>query len=426
MPTASANPPGADLNASVVTDRDIQDKVAERKAASMAKLRAGLESVDADADLAALERAAETGADISVVKADPAAAAAVETHPDAAVATGEPPVAETTGDPNKVVQTAAAAVVDYFADAEDIEIEDDGGKKRRVRVPKDDVQAVKDGFMRRSDYSRKAHTLGALHTALPPNVDAATLNDVAKMIQASFTDPAYGKAVREAYVRRMEGKALTWADQQVLAQVATGAAPVIPAEEEYEDPIVAATVNKALKPFLEWQNEQKARDTQQTTRQRQDFEARQNGERLAAQIRWELSTEFPGEYSHEATNENDASIAALGKWAEENNLVERYGYTPSMFVIARQKRGAAAAPAQSVAAATIRDIKDAAQTRGNQIAAQVANRLAPGGTSMGHAPQPAATSRVGTRNKDGSRKDARQLVRESFAAAEKVAATAGR
>lgn len=413
------------VDATVITQGDIQDKVAERKRASMEKLRAGLESSEAAGDLAALEQAQQTGADISVVKQAPAEGEPAETRTEPATDAGAPPVTETPGEPNKVVQTQAAAIVDEFADAEDIEYEADGGAKLKVRVPKAYSAQVKDAFMRRSDYSKKTHTLGALFTALPPNIDAQTLNDVSKMIKASFDDPAYGKVVREAYIRRMEGKALTWSDQQALAAAGVAAAPVEQIEE-YEDPIVAATLDKKLKPFLDWQNEQKAAQAKQTETQQQQWQARQSGEALASSIRWALSTEHPGEFSHLPTNENDANIAALGKWAEENGLIDLYGYTPSMFVIARQKRGATAAPVQSTAAATIRDIKDAATQRGNAIAAEVANRVAPGGTSMGHAAQPTPSNRVGTRTKDGKPKDARQFVREAFAASEKVAAGGAR
>ena len=190
--------------------------------------------------------------------------------------------------------------------------------------------------------------------------------------------------------------------------------------EYYEDPIVAAALDKRLKPLEERFGKVAGYIERTEGLQAQQQTALRAQEDHAQQIRWALSNEFPGEFTIDP--QDDQKIVELGKWGEQNGVWAQYGGpTVQAYVVARYRRGQAAPVANgaptSPALSKIDELRQQTAAASNAAAQQLARSLAPGGNSLSP-PAPAVQTglRVGTRRADGERKDPKEMAKDMFAA----------
>lgn len=312
------------------------------------------------------ERDPASGRYVSEAAADVSDAA---TAPPAAA-----PEAKPTGE--QAAETAAQAILDRpdpWADYEEVEIEDaDLGTTYKVRAPKAEAAAVKGGYMRRADYSRKTMFLGDLKKTFEPLVGDGRLKAILPLIERAVADPEYGNFVVDAYNRRIAGQPLTPAQAAAAeagAAVQAAAAPAAPVTQltEAEDPFLA----EALRPY----NERLGQVTslvermaaQETARAAQeDLGRRQYEQRVAVgnQAYAALCQRYGDEFSGDQQKDSAAFMRAVN-YGRDSGIFQQYGENPASIVLAyedlrRARQEATASPAvAAVNAATERRVASA-------------------------------------------------------------------
>jgi hypothetical protein len=352
----------------VALDEETGQPIAPRQAAELPAGDAGgttdaLAGAKAEIDGTAAPEAAPKDRDPASGRFVSEAAADVA---DAAIA---PAAAAPTGE--AAAEGAAAAILerpDPMADYEDVEYEDpDLDKKFTVRVPKDAAAAVRNGYMRRADYSRKTMFLGDLRKTVEPLVGDGRLKAILPLIQRALEDPEYGNFVADAYNRRIAGQSLTPAQAAAAeagAAVAATAAPAVAPLSEAEDPFLA----EALRPYNErlgkvtslverMASEEEQRRTQET-QARQQYDARVAVGNQGYQM---LCQRYGDEFSGNPEKDRNSFMRAVD-YGRASGLFDQYGESPSSIVLAyedlrRERESASASPAvAAVAAATERGV----------------------------------------------------------------------
>jgi len=345
---------------------------------------------------------------------------------DAATQPVHVPPAEGAPTGEAAAEAAAQAILDRPADDfEEVEYEDpDLDQKFTVRVPKDSAAAVRNGYMRRADYSRKTMFLGDLRKTVEPLVGDGRLKAILPLIQRALEDPEYGNFVVDAYNRRIAGQPLTPAQAaaaQAGAAVAAAAAPAGPPVApltEAEDPFLA----EALKPY----NDKLGQVTNLVEKMAREEEQRRTAETNAAreyQYRVNVGNQgyaalvqrYGDEFSGDPERDKNSFMRAIN-YGRASGLFEQYGETPSSIVLAyedlrREREAASASPAvAAVAAATEKKVAAA-------NAAAVATGTPAAAPHVKKVPPPPAT-RV-----NGVAADPKEYIRQQMA---RQAAMAGR
>ena len=279
-------------------------------------------------------------------------------------------------------EAAAEAILerpDPMADYEEVEYQDpDLDKTFKVRVHKDDANAVKRGYMRQADYTRKTMGLAAVRKDLQPLIDSGQITQLLPLIQRALSDPEYGNFVVDAYQRRMQGLSLTPAQAQAAqaVQAVTEQAAPPPVLSENEDPFMAQVlapfkerIDKAVTLAERLAAEQDARVASERAAQQQSAH-RAN---IAYQAHQELWRRFPDAFNGDINHDNAEFTRAIN-YARDSGYLQSYGENPLAVVLAYEDlRNSRAEAAASPAAAAIE------QAQARQVAAVNAGSVAPGG-----------------------------------------------
>jgi hypothetical protein len=322
-------------------------------------------------------------------------------------------------------EAAAAAILDKpdpWADYEDIEVQDpDLDKTFTIRAPKADANAVRNGYLRRADYSRKTMFLADTQKVLEPLVADGRLRNILPLIQYAIEHPEFGNFAADAYNRAIRGLPLTEAQTQAATAAAAAApaaaAPVAPLTEA-EDPFLA----EALKPY----NDKLGQVTNLVEKMAREEEQRRTAETNAAreyQYRVNvgnqgyalLTQRYGDEFSGDPERDKNSFMRAVN-YGRASGLFDQYGESPATIVLAyedlrRAREEASASPAvAAVAAATERKVASA-------NAAAVSTGTPASAPQVKKVPPPPAT-RV-----NGVAADPKEYIRQQMA---RQAAMAGR
>ena len=369
--------------------------------------------------------------------------AAISNNPVVTEAPSGPVVSETPPieAPVAAEVTPSPAVTPQLEEWENVEIEDgDNGDKYVVRSPKEYVQRVKDGYMRRSDYSRKTSKLAKHRQWFDPMIESGELDTIAPMIERANNDPELAQAFVELYKRRQANQPLAYIPpgyeqyyqprqaQQPIAPASQAYQQTFPTQQQYvqpnlQGPIVGddgieideytknaaqAVLRQYLSPLEQrLQEQQQWIDNQnhllQQQRQQQELASQQRAqaEQKIRHVHSVLREKFPTEF--DGSNNDIAKLKELDELAVRAGYDEQtYGYI-GRFEQARalkysgyQQSQPQAAYSSSPAARSLADVEAQARAAASAVAATVANQ-----TVTGTPIQPSPPQRLSYRGPDG-------------------------
>jgi hypothetical protein len=307
---------------------------------------------------------------------EPASEPVAEAKPEAAI--------------DAIVEQAKETASDPFADYEEVEYNDpDLDKSFKVLAKKDDANAVRRGYSRQADYTRKTMALAAARRELQPLIDNGTITNILPLVNLALNDPEYGNFVVEAARRRSLGLSLTPQQEQAVevAQVATAATappqqPIAPLTDS-EDPFMAQylqPVRNELKEVLGRVNTLAAQEDQRLAQERANYNENLRRANFLQQTHEALTSYYPDEFNGDMGHDR-ASLERAWDYSLRSGFIGRYGENPMVVVSAwnqfRQERAAAAASPAAEA------INRAAEQRVVKAAAAVV----PSGTSNPNVPR---------------------------------------
>lgn len=360
----------------------------------------------------------------------PAAAATTDTTtttaPAAAAATTAAPSAATPpqGEPAPAAAAAASTVPDGY---EEISVEEAPGAVFKFLAPKGGAQYIKDGYMRRADYTRKTQALARHRDILQPMIESGDFDVVRPLLETALTNPAFGNRVAELFRRMQSGLPVYFADE-VAPQIqqppagapAAAVAPGQPdplADDPWAAPIIEriAPMEQTLTQVNAALAEMRQRDQQVQQQQQHVAQIRQRG----AQIRTIMTTQFPGEYDGP---QGEQHLAELFTYARDQGYMAAAQSDIGGMMLARQAiaqaRAAAAAaapgPVPSTAAATIASVQAEAEARARQAAGHVAATTAPPSGTGAPAPVAGQVQKPAMRNADGAKRTTKSILAEAL------------
>jgi len=324
--------------------------------------------------------------------------------------------------------SAASAILDDWADAEDVEYEGDGGAKFTVRAKKGEAEQVRRGYMRRAQYDRSTSYLNNYRETLEPLIANGRLQQIMPLLQRALQDPEYGEFVAEAYNRRVKGEPLTPQQAQVLQAVGvpTNAAQSTgnPAEEYglEADPYLAEALRPMSNELAElrtWRAQQ-TQQAQQATDQQRRVQADQA--QRANEVQWghyDLVQQFPGRFTGDLERDN-AALQPIFRYAQESGYVQSYGIRAAI-VLAAKALAEERADTGSPAAAVLSQI-DRAQLAAANAQAGAARSVGGGGTAAVAPRRRQAPPAPAMTDANGKRKPAKIWAEEMSAYQQQVAA----
>jgi hypothetical protein len=388
----------------------------------------------ADAALKVQERFPELAAEDDALALDSQEA---PTAPTEAPPLEQPPADAPPADaPAPLTDSQAPAVDDW----EDIEIEDtDNGNKYTVKAKKDYAQYVKDGYLRRSDYSRKTGKLAKHKEWLEPMINNGALDAIAPLIEKANSDDELATAFYELYQARQQGRPLvygvqpqpqaqTQAQQYIQPQAVYNQAQIQQPlydengieVDEYTRNAVQGLLSQAMTPMqqkiaelTQWQQQQMSYLQQQQQQQQHLAQQRAQAERQIRHVHEVLRTRFPQEF--------DGTQNDVPKLQELDRLANQAGYSPEdygyvgRFLQARELKYSGYQQQQtgsaSPAARTLADVEAQSRAAAAAAAASVART-----TTSGSPIQPQPPQRLSYRGPDGKKlpfKDAVKIAAQN-------------
>lgn len=267
--------------------------------------------------------------------AEPPAAAAVtepRTPADAAPAPAAAPVVAPEGatPPEGAVEVAADdtpppgyVVVEYR--------DEDTGETYHVLAKQDVASKVKNGYARKSSWSRATGYLGKFRGELEPLITSGQGEDIVNMLRLARGNQAFGRHLYEAYNRATTGQPLTWADVQAANAAAQPAAvdrPTMPALPEGDEDVFG--LGAGLRPLYERmdavsrnQDAINQRYADEAAQRQAAGQAQQAMLTLDAAVKDELRTHFPNEFTGGAADEERAARAV--NYAKASGMFAKYG-----------------------------------------------------------------------------------------------------
>lgn len=321
--------------------------------------------------------------------------------------------------------TVAATPPDPWAEYEEVEYDDpDSGNKYTVRARKEDATAVKRGYARQSDYTRKTMTLADAKRSLEPLISSGQIAGVLPLIDRAMNDPEFAEFVGNAYQRRTLGQpdwrgivtstgAQTPPQQQQFTP--PGGVPYQGQPQQQAEQFTPYTVesdpylSQALSPLARQLQEQ-----QRTTAALQAQFAQQNQQREAQEAynrqqaltmrdaHQTLHQQYPEVFTGDLARDRDA-LTRTYEYAERAGYIQRYGLSvPVMLNSYHAMQQEQAAQAQARAAATqstaVRSIEAAQAQRVAQMNAAAVAPAAPATNTTKPPPPPGPPP---TRTPDG-------------------------
>ena len=324
-------------------------------------------------------------------------------------------------------------------DYDDVEVEDDFGKNIKIRVPKDQAKWAKDGFLRRSDYTRKTQALSKFRPLLEPLIlDGRMENVVAPLIERATTDAKFAEAVVALYHQAYNGQPLSYGVAPAAAAAPAAADVQMPdmagiiAAASGEDPYVGGILEKTLPQILGPLIQQNAAlaakvqsitDTSAQAQQRQEEQTRlrQAQATMADQTYAAFTQRWPQQFG--ADRQKDFGyLSDLFKYADSMGYVKSEGYIPGMLHAHYDalERAANDPATPSAAAKTLDDVERQSRELAQQSANSVASRTQTVRTAAGDAgaPQPV---KVRTKDDQGRPLPIKQITAAVVAAAQQNA-----
>ncbi len=327
---------------------------------------------------------------------------------------GPAPAADAQPAPPPVAAAAAPAVAaDPWAEYEEVTYEDaDTGEKFQVRAPKTYAQKVKDGYLRRSDYSRKTSYMNRHRDTIEPLVANGQFEGIAPLIRDAIADQSLANDLVTVYNRRRMGMPAfdTPAAAAAAGAVQSAAQGTPPTQQEARDLLADLKADadvddytkghllKYLAPLAEknarleqevtgWKQQQtdaQRRIQQQQTEVQQRLQVEDQATRAIQQL-------YPTEFNEQTPREKYQQIV---NYAHNAGMFRQYGYNPGTFVLAYQAMnnpmGVPGGAVPSTAAAAMATTLEDAKRQGDALAAQAAAQTAAATSLGGAAPQAAA------------------------------------
>jgi hypothetical protein len=235
------------------------------------------------------------------------------------------PVADAPPEPAEPTPVAAkpaetpAATPDPWADAEEIDYDDtDFDKKYKVKAPKSDAEAIRKGYMRQSDYSKKTAYLGKYKPLFETLVGTGGIETAAAVWELGQQNEAYRNYLLDGYYKAVTGKPL-------IEQVPTAAQPA--AEPTDDDPLQIRAVLESS-PLARDVAEMKAAAKQAQTWQAQQYQAAQASAQAQTATYQEFAQRFPGEYTGDPTRD-EANMMKVYRYAENSGILAKMGALPN-------------------------------------------------------------------------------------------------
>jgi hypothetical protein len=309
-------------------------------------------------------------------------------------------------------EDAAGAMLDAWADAEEIEWEGDGGAKYRVRAPKAQAEQVKRGFMRRSTFDRNVSYLNKYRPTLEPIITSGRMEPILPLLQRAIQDQEFGNFVIDAYNRRIAGQPLTPQQQAAIAS----AQQQMPAQNAGFDAELDPFMAEALSPFTRQLQETQSRLQRieaerqaEIQRQQQQMYVQQQQAQAVQQAHMDLASMYPQDFSGDVTKDN-AALQPVFQYARESGLIDSFGVRGGVVLAAqrlREERAETYSPAANLINAVDRTTLAAAAAQAG------AARSVAGGNSAApqqrrRPPTPPSPTRP-----DGSRKTPREFMAET-------------
>lgn len=322
-----------------------------------------------------------------------------------------------------------------------VEVDDDLGVKYTIQAPKDAAQKLKEGFLRRSDYTRKTQALAKYRPVLEARINDGTMEVVAPLLseeRAKYIVPIlalaqqnyeYSKAMVDLYNKAINGQPLTYGNAPAAASAAPAGAAA-PTNVDIDaaiakvveaDPFLGeqlkAVLPAIINPVLA-QNATLAKQVEQLGGFQKTFEERQAAEaqrtqaiqaqqRLRDDTYSAFKTRWPQSFGHDESRDM-AHLSELYEYANSMGYIASEGYIPGLIHAEYDAIAAHASSTPDSAAAT----EAAAQRQRNEAAAAVA------GQTQTHGSAPAAQQnqpppQIRLRDKAGHKRPMRELLREA-------------
>lgn len=337
----------------------------------------------------------------------------------------EKPAKEAQAAGGQAAEAAADALLDPFADYEDVEYEDeDLGTKYTVKARKAEAKAVKDGYVRRSMWNRQINYARKASPVIEKLIANGQLEQILPLLQRALDDTEYGQFVVDGYNRRVSGKPLI---EQAIAEAQAAGRQAAPQYDEalagYNtdvDPFFGKVINDTISPLAKQLTE--VRTEFQAFQQQQVAQAQQQARQ--AQIQAQRVAEFQGahqdlhqRYPDEFTGNieaDNARMVPIAKYARESGYIDTYGLRSGMILAAGDLR-AARADGNSPAAEMVAQIDQVAIKAAQQQAAN-ARTVGSGNANAPRQAPPAPPQKVSTTHPNGKRKTADEFLRDAIAA----------
>jgi hypothetical protein len=209
--------------------------------------------------------------------------------------------------------------------------DEDTGETYTVFAKESIASNVKNGYARKSSWSRATGYLGKYRADLEPLITGGQGDDIVNMLRMARGNPAFGRHLYEAYTRAASGQPLTWADvqaQAAAAQPAAVAEPTAPVLPEGDEDVFG--LGGAIRPIYErmdkianTQADIDRRLTEDQNRQAAAIQAQQNMYRLDAAVKAEMRAYFPAEFTGTVADED--KLARAVNYAKESGMFAKYG-----------------------------------------------------------------------------------------------------